>query len=326
MNVSVKHNLVEGFRQFQLNRGITEPFVPFEDPDHYLNDFRSPEAKEEDFNLFLVWKAHLPEKPLVVTPTYEDLIKLGRGAKVIAFVEQVDDEPRIIDVVDVYIPKYCYSSISGMGKEGEEMFPDDPMLYYKTSEDDITAVDGINSINSSHVVAIFDFGEPIGDYTNHLFGKVDKNISGDKRRNKRQKKIFGFFGAWNEGTKSNSTTRGVYNGNLLKLVREILSRRPTFRISFDIDDDRFINTYVAAGKPGYIGKYLRPYWQDEEGAIKDLPMAKVNLKAFTKWVLRNYQRFLPSEKELVKQRMEECRQSDRLDYEMYCRDMEDERY
>lgn len=287
-----------------------------------------------DFILSMVDLSTPEGRELVVNPTHEQLMKIGVGADVVVFVDRTDRTPRRIKVENISRSPYCFHTETGAGKEGEKMFACEPLLHYR-SDGEATFVDvitGLASINAGWVIAILDFGVIPQAPRNYMFDYAEKNFIRDRaidsiRRREGNRDIWGnrrrtTFGKfmWNEEGKL-SLTKGTYLGSLFNLAWAIIERSPTLDVHYNICPELFKSAYLQAGKPGWIGKYVRPYWIDQEGAIKDLPMGRVNVKAFRKWVLRNYKRFVPGAKQCRREGMEFSRQAEKSEWESYESDM-----
>ena len=355
---------VEGFQKIKLPENNISPeelerrraivynydvYVLRQDEDGYV--------PKEDFERFIYTIPNEPRAPLAVKPTSEDTRRLGPGAVVAVYFGRLDTKlPFIIRLSRVDVTDFCYHTTGNINTS--PMVLDHPMIYYDPKqtpgwEENNRSIfsldlDGFGWCNAAHVIKIYDFGQPIPRHQNRLYEQNQKNIARQikiSRRDKmmresiRRRKIYEGHSAWNEsyrtsGTSrtyhvSDSTTRGVYNGNLFELVKATLIRNPSLQIRTDVNSDRFWDLYTSSGKFGWVGDYYNFFqnyeYNDDGERVQKAPhplYGKVNIKAFRQWVLKNYKKMLYPLKEYEQFRMNECRQAEIGEMKTYLSDLD----
>jgi len=316
---------LDKFNVFMLGRG---------QPESKLFDV----VEDDLFDEFITSLVLEMGTPLVTKPSVDDLYKLGYGALVAVRVESAEELPRLIVVTDVDIKRYDYNTEQGIGLEDDKIILSAPMLSYipifnglQTFVDPIT---NICSINAGHVIAIFDYGVPSPRIRNYMLYRAEKafnrNVLIYRDRREDKSRFLNFIPQYgrfvlNELTNRKrgvSLSKGQYLGNLFVLTKRICEGIPGLDIEYSIDCELFSEAYEKAGKPGWVKQYhCRRWWGGTEGEYKDLPMGHVNIKAFRKWVIRNYKRFTPGSKQLHREAVARCLKCEREQYEDYHRDM-----
>ena len=310
--ISVTSEYQESFEAFQKERGRQ---VYAEVAEH---GYSSPKAYASDMYEFMVEAYGTGETPLVTDPTPEQRVKLNPGARVLVGVPRVRNSPRMIVAKDVLHRPYCYYTTSGKG-DGE-VFPDSPMIRYFSDAPgaELTAAgDGLNSINSAHVIAIYDYGTPVKISPNRLYRMAQSSAKSDRAHAPKRRARELFLYDCPNFMQTQSTTRGKFKGDILSLTKLILSRRPELNVAWDVDRDKIKARYIHDGMPGFVSMFTDPW-----NVLRSERVRKATPYQFDAEVLKNYRHFVPTEKELVARRIEDCRQMERDDYAQYQKDME----
>ena len=259
--------------------------------------------------------------PIVKSPTSAHTRRLGYNAVVGICIPQGSPrfkEELICTLSDVVVADYVYER----GDGDNEMVLTHPMIrwdYHQHPEhlwpEEDYREDGKDHCNAGHIVAIYDYGTPLYKYRNYYAKLADQGIVFEKHKQRIYGKTYRYrpylgHSAYNHPdvhwSVNRSTTKGVYNGHIFQLAKAIVSRRPMLNIPYEMDFDIFHRSFIESNRPGYVGRYSSPVPPHLGWSESDNFRCRVNIKAFTKWILRNYRSFLLSEKQYVIQQKEKC--------------------
>ena len=306
-------------------------------------------ATDKDITDFFMSRLEQPGKPIHLYPDSSILNQLGVGAVVAIRVSGGSGwktRPFIVTLCALDYKPYCYYTENGMGREGEPMFPDSPMVHWDYSSlppemhADVLVRDPIrtwDTVNGAHIVAIYSMGkrpvpvrnvyadDAVRGLQQHLDRKKREQLSGLRPIKSFNPHPYAGHHAFNyimteDEPRRMVTAKGIYNGDVFELAQAILSRRPSLVVPYHINEDLFVKTWLAAERPGRVGDYVYPW--EHEARRKNAVYTRVNAKSFTAWVLRAYPKFLQSKKLHIAMRMQHCRDCELTDYQDYIKDAE----
>jgi hypothetical protein len=308
------------------------------------------DVSDDDWVDYLVSTVTEPGSPITINPTSRDLNRLGAGAVVMIRFSHMADDPRHIfsvKLAKVQRSGYTYRCSDGAGRG--EMVEEAPMVFWDWTQlpesqhphesvrDNLTTLD---VCNGSHIVRIYDYGTPQVFHRNALYERAQELIQQYRDTNARydiaglqKPRSMGppheghaaWNRSWNDHGNFRRTAKGQYNGNIFELAKAILSRRPMLNVPYEPDLGLFLEAFYDAGCPGRVGAMRHYRWSHILELIdKKTARHHINVKAFQKWVLRNYRRFFLSRKDYIAMQMEICRQADLDEYNDYVRDMDRE--
>lgn len=328
------------FNTFLESKNVSLEGMSYPDQDVIFNQFLLHNTKEEFFYPKVGRRRISTKHPKIFMPDSATTNRLNPGALVGIYLKHSDEDYRL-HMVRVYKVDYMTRTYRiDYSSEDKPMILEHPMIHYletgqfyspqkilslKHIDPKFSHLDdeGRQFCNGSHIVAIYDFGKPAPKITNFIFKSVDYAMKVHKKRS-----LGGRGKPWEGHNALNfrgfnrapgSTSQGVYNGDLYDLVIAILSRRPSLKVRYDPSKPVFEEAYRSAGKPGYVGPFDnlgQPYRfasEIDQGILTGFK-ARVNIKTFTKYVLKNYQKWILPEKDLIEMRKEECRQVELNDF------------
>lgn len=270
------------------------------------------DQKEQHFNPTLGRRIVSTHHPKVVMPTDDHILRLGEGAVVaIWFRHRTDSKPFIVTLKKLIRYPFEYTS-----DRNGRMIQKLPMIYFdpiNVNKDLIT--DDLEFCSAGHICAIFDFGKLRLRSRNMMFDLYNqeskitpvkwpkhwKNMRGVPDHIAHRNLERGHH----DYDRSESTTRGVYRGDVFQLAKTIIFRRAMLDVYHHIDYFSFEHVFTTSRDTGLI-----PGSGDR----------RVNIKTFTKWVLRNYRKMMVPYKKIVKAYKESCRAQEareRTDYETW---------
>jgi hypothetical protein len=257
-----------------------------------------------------------PHPPLARHPDREQLNRLGPGALVLIHCPAGTDDitfPLLVRLAKVKRHDFTYDIKLGTDDVMEQIPPTVYWDYTKLPEGRLppesvrrSSHPGLSMCDGHWVLAIYDYGKyepsPRNIYA-HERTITGYNSRVRYRAFRRDPSVYG----------TGSISRGIYGGNLVVLAKEILSTHPSVVVPYEIWNDLFMEAYNKSGRPGYVGPIPKQPTCIDDYRVYRVTFgtgqysARVNIKAFRKWVLKNAHRFCPTLAKHIAHRKEQYR-------------------